>query len=269
MNKIKVRALILRAVRFEERHQIVTLLTESHGILTALAHNSIQSRRFAGALETLVASECQLTIRDNSDMVRLDDALLLRSFENVRKDFERLSTASLMSEFVVRLSPPAQISLELFKLLSNALAILDEQPQGDDAFTMKVINVFFARILQWSGHQPLFKECFVCQKRITQVETPRILCSIPLAAWSCLECHIENRKEISRIAFEDLIVSLGFSLKQALRLLQGSNDHHKELFEFLKGVCFFHIPGFDQKPFSSLRFVEEFNLRVSSIPPRA
>jgi len=48
-------AIVLRAVPYEERHRIVTALTEHHGKITGMAKNAIQSRRFGGCLETFTA----------------------------------------------------------------------------------------------------------------------------------------------------------------------------------------------------------------------
>jgi DNA repair protein RecO len=256
MDKVKERAIILKKSPFEERHQLVSLFTESHGLVQALAHNSIQSRRFAGSLELFSASECSFTFKENRDMARLDEAVLLKTFENIRVDFSRLSVASMMSEMIVRVNPQGPGAGDLFKLLSHSFVLLDECLPNTTQTELKIANLFLAKFLQWLGHQPQIKSCYVCQKSISIITTPTILSSVSLAAWSCLDCHIENRKEIPKAVIEDLILSLGFNLRKGLSHLQGSPQESQELFSFLKGLCFFHIPGFDQRPIQSLRFLE-------------
>src|SRR5476649_2404312 len=84
-------AIILRTVLYEERHRIVTALTEAHGLVTAMAKNCISSRRFGGALDPFVASEWLFTEKPGAEVLQLQEAVAKRSFEGLRKDFERLS----------------------------------------------------------------------------------------------------------------------------------------------------------------------------------
>ena len=98
-------AIILKTVIYEERHRIVTALTENHGVISALARNSIQSRRFGGTLEPFTASEWLFAQKPGADLARLEEASIRRSFEGLRADFERLSIASVMNEMMLRTAP--------------------------------------------------------------------------------------------------------------------------------------------------------------------
>src|SRR6478735_8305092 len=91
-------AIILRAIPYEERHRIVTALTEQHGQVTAMAKNSIASRRFGGALDPFVASEWFFSQKPGADLLLLQEAVVKRAYEGLRKDFERLSLASVLNE---------------------------------------------------------------------------------------------------------------------------------------------------------------------------
>src|SRR5687768_422160 len=127
-------AIVLRTVVFEERHRIVTALTENHGRISALARNSIQSRRFGGSLEPFTAADWRFVeTRPGADLFRLEEANTRRGFENLRKDFERLSMASLFNELMLKLAPEHEPCPDLFRMHANALAVLDEMPgQGAD-----------------------------------------------------------------------------------------------------------------------------------------
>src|SRR6476620_10914476 len=105
MEQKRDNAIILRTVPFEERHRIVTALTENNGQVTAMAKNCISSRRFGGSLDCFVASEWLFSQKPGADLVILQEAVAKRSFEGLRKDFERLSLASVFNELMMKLAP--------------------------------------------------------------------------------------------------------------------------------------------------------------------
>src|SRR3954447_1857160 len=105
MQEIRDLAIVLRSVPYEDRHRVVTALTENHGKISALARNSIQSRRFGGALDAFVASEWSFVGRVGADLFRVERAVVRRAFEGLRKDFEKLSLASVFGELMIRLAP--------------------------------------------------------------------------------------------------------------------------------------------------------------------
>ena len=149
-------AIVLRSIAYEERHRIVTALTEQQGVISAMARNAINSRRFGGALELFSASEWMYVEKPGADLHRLEQAQIRRSFEGLRKDFGRLSMASVFSELILRIAPKHEPCPELFRLHSNALACLEETPlippqAGGD---IALLNGYLTKILQWSGSQP-------------------------------------------------------------------------------------------------------------------
>src|ERR1700746_1867792 len=98
-------AIVLRSIAYEERHRIVTALTENHGQISAMARNAIHARGFGGPLDLFAASEWLFVDKPGADLARLDEAQIRRSFEGIHKDFEKLSLASVFSEFMLRVAP--------------------------------------------------------------------------------------------------------------------------------------------------------------------
>ena len=138
-------AIVLRSVRYQDRHRIITALTENHGRVSALARNSIQSRRFGGALEPFAAGEWLFSERKGAELLNLNEASIRRSYEGLRGDFECLSAASALNEIVLRVAHPGEPCPELFRLHSNALAVLEE---GADRLTVLILlNAYRSRIL--------------------------------------------------------------------------------------------------------------------------
>ncbi len=87
-------AIILKAVPFDERHRMITLLTQSHGRLSAVARNSISSRRFGGALDPFSASEVRWVEKSGADIGRIEEAQIKRDYAGLRSTWEKLTVAS-------------------------------------------------------------------------------------------------------------------------------------------------------------------------------
>lgn len=272
-------AIVLRSLPYEERHRIVTALTEREGQISVMAHNAIQSRRFGGALEPFAAGQWLFTEKPGAELGRLEEAKTLRAFEGIRKDFERLSLASTFNELMLRLAPKRQACPDLFRLHSNALAALDEaeasaQSMEPSRFHFSLLNAYLSKLLQWSGSQPRILQCVLCGIHVEKLdEDQRLSCIVPDAGWACPECrsagsqHIQRRYEqgagdfsqtlltISPRSVLDFHLSLAAPIRQVPGFALGSVEEQKELFRFLEALFIYHIPGFDQRPLKSLRFL--------------
>jgi len=268
------RAIVLRSIAFQERHRVVTALTENHGLISAMARNAIQSRRFGGSLDIFSASNWAFSEKPNADLAYLQEAQILRSYDGLRGDFGRLSLASLFNELMLKLAPQQQPAPDLFKLHSNALAVLEELPESnsDNRTLLTLLNGYFAKILQWSGSQPRLAECMQCEKSLTTIPLEATLtCLIADAGWICPDCrddstkHISDRRtntgtglalmRVSPAAIYDFHISLMQPIRQIPTAAVGSEKDHRDLYRLLEALFIFHLPGFDKEPLKSLRFL--------------
>jgi DNA repair protein RecO len=262
-------AIVLRSIPYEERHRIVTALTENHGQISGMARNAVQSRRFGGSLEPFAASEWQFVVKPGAELVRIEQAQIRRPFEGLRKDFDRLSMASVFTELMLRLSPKYEPAPDLFKLHSNALALLEERegPEND----LAILNAYLSKLLQWNGSQPRLLSCLGCSRLLEEVSPEaRLSCLVADAGWVCPECrgvktrHLEVSGQgfehqllrISPAAISDFHLGLAQPLKQVPLRARASREEHQELFRFLEALVIYHLPGFDRQPLKALRFVD-------------
>ena len=261
-------AIVLRSVKYEERSRMVTALTEQHGLITALARNAIQSRRFGGTLDPFAASEWHFTDRPGSEVSNLQEAHIRRSYEGLRRDFDILSIASAMNEVLLKVAPKSEPCPELFRLHSNALAYLEEQ-ETTPAERLVLLNAYFAKVLQWSGHPPQLGECLECRLPLDAMNTTEasLTCVVESAGWICPNCRGTSTRHtgqsfqssflrITPGAVRDFIMSLSVPIRQVPSLVAASQNEHRGLFQFLEALFIFHMPGFDQKPLKSLQFLE-------------
>jgi len=270
MHPIRDLAIVLRSVPYEERHRVVTALTEHHGQISALARNSIQSRRFGGTLELFAASEWMLTLKPGAELYHLSEAQIREPFEGLRKDFESLSLASVLSELMIKLAPQNEQCSEYFKLHSNALLTLNNST--GTSVEIILLNAYLAKLLQLSGSQPQLQACLECETSLNEVDPHKDLsCIVADAGWICSQCrhqetrHIREREgrtlqhsmiRLTPLIIQDFQLSLRIPIRQISSQAKASQKEHRDLFKFLEALFVFHIPGFDKKPLKSLRFLD-------------
>lgn len=274
MEQKRVLAIVLRSVPFQDRHRVVTALTESHGQVSALAKNSVQSRRFGGALEPFAASEWFFSEKPGAELWSLNEAQIKRSYEGLRTDFERLSLASVLNEIMLRLAPQHHPAPELFKLHSNALALLEESKEpGAD---VRLLNAYLAKLLQWSGAQPQLVGCLGCGLSLEELALDaEVSCHVADAGWVCPACrrdethHVREAggmanatRRVAVPALRDCLIALAAPIRQAVAVCSASRAQHEVLFRYLEALLAYHLPGFDKQPLKGLRFLSlESNLQ--------
>lgn len=272
-------AVTLKVIPFEDRHQMITALTQNHGMISAVARNSIQSRRFGGTLQIFAASLWTFRKKENHEVCFLQEATIKRSFEGIRKNFESLSLASALNEILLRLSPQDESSKDLFKLHCNALSFIEQNPTHSSEELLQILSSYLAKVLQWSGNQPLLQECFTCAKSLDALDpSDELICLISDAAWICPECrtnqtrHLQNLKN-KLILPKKALFFLNFLLRSPISGSTsnplGLNLNFKELqdlYQYLEALLTFHIPGFDRNPIQSLRFLSFLNLKSNLLP---
>jgi DNA repair protein RecO len=261
-------AIVLRATPFEERHRIITALTEAHGQVTAMAKNCISSRRFGGALDPFVASEWLFTEKPGAELLQLQEAVAKRSFEGLRGDFERLALASVFNELMLRIAPKHEPCEELFKLHANALAALEELP--GTGVNLALLNAYLAKTLQWSGSQPRLQSCIGCGTPVEALDPRATLsCVVADAGWLCETCRASNTHHlreslgmgqsllrVTPAAIRDFYASLTLPIRRVAGATLASRAEHQTLFKFLEALFVYHVPGFDRTPLKGLRFLE-------------
>ncbi|WP_242345147.1 DNA repair protein RecO [Anaeromyxobacter terrae] len=157
-DRLKLTALVLRAVDYGESDRVVTLFTHERGKVSAFARGARASRRrFGGALEpfTLVAAEARE--RAGSDMFGLDSVAVLRAHGAIRGDLARIACAGYASELARELVRDHEPHAELLALLLEYLGALDAAPARPAG-----LRAFELGALRAAGLMPRLDACAVC-----------------------------------------------------------------------------------------------------------
>ena len=247
MEKKRDLTIVLRSVRFEERHRIVTGLTETQGRVSGMARNSISSRRFGGTLEPGVASLWHFVEKPGAELVRIEETEIRREFAGIRKSLERLSASAWLCELVLLIAPEREPVPELFRLLANALAWLDESPETEIREKYGLfLNLAAGKMLQLSGTQPRIAACESCELPIENSNPETRFRGIPeRASILCTHCRPDGTDILSAQSLIDLLGGLSLPIRKALENPSAPGRQHRALFHFIENLLVHHAPGFD------------------------
>jgi DNA repair protein RecO (recombination protein O) len=166
--RLKLRAVVLRAVDYGESDRVVLLLTRERGKLSAFARGARASRRrFGGALEpfTLVAAE--LRERPGSELHGLDALSVERAFGGIRGDLARIACAGYAAELSRELVRDHEPHEDLFDLLVAYLSDLDAAPARPAG-----LRAFELGALRAAGFMPRLDACARCGAAIAGAPIP-------------------------------------------------------------------------------------------------
>jgi len=148
---------VLRTTPLRESDLLVTLYTDAHGRVSAVARGARRSqRRFSGALSLLVLGRYQLD-RPRGDLWTLGGAEIVREWMRLSSDVIAVAHASYVAELVGALLPPESpepLALELIIALWDSLADAGPSPGALRAIELALLDL--------AGHRPAIERCAAC-----------------------------------------------------------------------------------------------------------
>lgn len=166
MSSEKTLAIVLRVVDFSETSVVLSLLTESHGKISALAKGARRPKSaFYGAVDTLSLSQVIFLPRRSGSLDLLTEAKLVRRFRPCQWSLARLYAGYYLAELLTDLTEPHQAQPELFRL---AVATMADLQTRATAFAYQpvpaIVLRFEMRALALLGHGLGLTHCAGCDK---------------------------------------------------------------------------------------------------------
>jgi DNA repair protein RecO (recombination protein O) len=157
-------AVILRSQRFAEYHKRVTLLTDSSGIVDAIAYGAFKSKsKLAGITESFTRLRAYLYVDPVKKQHKLSDGELVASNDGIRADLKRFYIASIISELVQITYAGGDEYVSLFPLIDTGFRVLSSaSDRVSDLLLVQVLIRFFTCI----GYPPPWAECERCGSAI-------------------------------------------------------------------------------------------------------
>jgi DNA repair protein RecO (recombination protein O) len=159
MPLIQTEAVILQTRKFSETSKIVSAYSRDRGRLSILIKGGRKgSKKFPGGVETLNRVELQFYHKSGRDLQNFKAADLVASYPELRKDLKRTYTALSLAETVQRCTFPEDPHPDLFQVLTESLAVLEEIETAP--WTIRWNSLL--RLCRALGFGLNLKECLSC-----------------------------------------------------------------------------------------------------------
>ena len=174
----KTNALVLKQDPMGEADRVLTLLTDTHGKLRAVARGIRRPKsRMAGHLEPLMYS--RLMLARGRMMPVIAGVETIQGFSKLRTNLDATARALVCVELVDAFSPEEQANPSVLELLLEALEWL-EAGEGD-----RLLRYFEIQLLQRAGYMPELQRCVACRAAVVPEQhafSPALGCVV------CLSC---------------------------------------------------------------------------------
>ncbi len=273
-------AWVLRSVIYQERHRIVTSLTREHGVISALARNSIHSRRFGGSLDLFTLSQWDFYRapgRAESTLYSLVSADVQPPYQPwlgpIKGDWERVAALSYVNELLSKTLAPDEPVPVAFVLYGQAVIFLGQQVPTSPQLVFEGLNRFLFRYLKLQGSSPQWAHCLQCQKTLEEEAQSGdartgLGFSPGQAGWICSACENEGGTGTTGARLDARLIL--FLLQEELPPQPSALFNEKAqaaLFEALQETAVFHLPGLGRAPIKSLKFLRSSESHPPASPP--
>ncbi len=154
----KTQGIVLRSMKLGEADRIITLFTQTHGRVRAVAKGIRKSKsRFGGRLDAFTHVDLML-YKGRSDLDIVTQADILTRPRRLRADYPAFCAASAMADAVDRTTPERERNVRAFLLLRTGLQAL-EDGASDPAL---LAYAFLAKLTSMGGIHPTLTACVEC-----------------------------------------------------------------------------------------------------------
>ena len=156
MSQFRDRGVVLRTIRLGEADRIVTMLTEQHGKVRAVAKGVRRTTsKFGSRLEPLT-HVALLGWQGRGDLDTVNQVEIIDTNRAVREDLDRMATAMTMLEVVDQVAQERHANPRLYEMLVGALRALSIRDSP------MIAPAFFLKVLALEGSAPVLDSCASC-----------------------------------------------------------------------------------------------------------
>ena len=152
----KVEGIIVSEVDYKESSKIVNIFTKEHGIIGALARGAKRLKsNLSGVTSKLTYGTFYINYKEKGLSI-LSEVDIIASFKNIKKDLEKISYASYLTELVTQVYRHEQNS-NIYELYINGLKKIE-----DNLDPMVILNIIELKLLDNLGIRPIIDSCVSC-----------------------------------------------------------------------------------------------------------
>jgi len=244
MTNVKTKGIILKRMNYGEADRILTILTQDHGKIKAIAKGSRKIlSKLGGSLEPFCLVD--FIFHEGRSFYIVTSASVIKHFEKVHTDIDKTSKAFYIGELLDKFLEEKQNHPEVFELFAKYLENLEN---ADDPI---LIPVFSAKILENLGFKPVTQNCLHCESKLLPEQN----------YWDdveggviCLSCHNKfgHGREIENDVIK--ILRLVFSPEFIVGSKININDKYKNQ---TAAVLESYIEGVLERELKSKKFMKD------------
>ncbi|MGB2679173.1 MAG: DNA repair protein RecO [Candidatus Acidiferrum sp.] len=153
-------AIILKTFPLGEADRLVSFLGRSSGRMRGVAAGARRLKnRYGSTLELLSHAQLWYIERETRDLVRIQQAELLESFNKAQSDYGLSTGLALVSEIVEQVLPEREVSEAMFRLV--LLTVREIERRNSGALPLSYFAFWTVRLAGWL---PRFNACAFCGK---------------------------------------------------------------------------------------------------------
>lgn len=154
---VTTNALVLRCADYRESSRMLTLLTESDGLVSASAKGvRRKSSRLAAACQPY--TYCEVTLSETAGRRSVTEANALDFFPGIGADIERLALAAYFAELAETVCREEMPEPEILRLMLNSFFALSEGAKAPKL----IKSAFELRLMLEAGYAPALGFCPAC-----------------------------------------------------------------------------------------------------------
>jgi DNA repair protein RecO (recombination protein O) len=178
-------AIVLRVTEHGDYDKIVTCFTLGKGKLPLIAKGAKKSvKRFAGVLELFSLLNLVWSFGKRGRLPVLQEASVIRPFEQIRTDITKTAYASYWCELVYGWMEQGHRQASVYRLLEFTLDQLDRE-----GLPNHILHIAFQlRFMTLSGFGPGFDHCHNCRKSLEQFGRPSVAFDVKRGGILCEAC---------------------------------------------------------------------------------
>lgn len=212
---------VLRTIKLGEADRIVTIFTQGHGKVRAVAKGVRKTTsKFGARLEP--TSRIALQCYKGRELDIVTQAETLEAHRALREEYALFTHAVPMLEAVDQVAQEREPNLALYRMLTGALRTLDQRRSPI------VTTAFFWKLLSLEGFHPMLDDCARCGEPAGAEDAELVAFDLDEGGTLCRACARGGGRPVSAPALDLLRRMLGGALNGVLAELPGATTHEVE-----------------------------------------
>jgi len=160
-----MRAIILKKTQFAETNEVVAFYSREKGKMRAIAKATKSAKsKLAFGLQSLFLTELEL-VEGRGNISTITGVKVLDAHAGLRENSEKITTAFIAAELILKATADEQPNEKLFDLFSDFLSYISVMDLADNK--IKSIWRFIFDLLSLIGFKAQLDECVICGKKIS------------------------------------------------------------------------------------------------------